>query len=415
MEALLILGGLLLILAGLIWLVMRAFTTSLLWGWGSLIPPLMLFYVARYWRSARQPVMLLALGCIPLLVGLVLLAGRDAQRLDAILSLRWLHEQPKGPEDLAIRLHGELNGQSFSPHYAELINGVLTLREGDDFFASREVTIRLPNVPQGPLQLDVLPADQGPLPEVEISWLLPEQDLPEARRLSRGYTLRLNLQELPPNRLQGDFHLVLPPAFETSLSGRIELFTDRLRYRDGRIDTRFDSRETLAWVVEDHLQRRFASRQVQLTELPEVTLPAARLPLLVQARVNGEMQRLSLVLEKQEHGWRVQGDSYPAVPETPPPAVLNPSVVADEPVAQVRPPLDRRQRFSLPRLQRNPDQYHNLSMRVSKVAGGSVEGRFIGLEDDGSVRLSQQLGRSGGRASFSIRLDEIARIELLEP
>ena len=39
MDALLILGGLLLILAGLVWLVMRAFATSLLWGWPSFLPP----------------------------------------------------------------------------------------------------------------------------------------------------------------------------------------------------------------------------------------------------------------------------------------------------------------------------------------------------------------------------------------
>ena len=40
MDALLIIGGLLLMLAGLVWLVMRAFATSLLWGWGSLIAPI---------------------------------------------------------------------------------------------------------------------------------------------------------------------------------------------------------------------------------------------------------------------------------------------------------------------------------------------------------------------------------------
>ncbi|GEM_PF-3136716 len=32
MEALLILGGLLLMLAGFVWLISQAFTTSLLWG-----------------------------------------------------------------------------------------------------------------------------------------------------------------------------------------------------------------------------------------------------------------------------------------------------------------------------------------------------------------------------------------------
>src|SRR5690606_23554223 len=134
MDALLILGGLLLILAGLVWLVMLAFSTSLLWGWGSLLPPITLIYVLRHWRTARKALVVSALGCIPLVVGLVLMASQDAARLEAILSLRWLKDAPKAPAELDIRLNGELNGQPFSPQYAELIDDVLTLREGEDFF-----------------------------------------------------------------------------------------------------------------------------------------------------------------------------------------------------------------------------------------------------------------------------------------
>jgi hypothetical protein len=414
MDALLILGGLLLMLTGLVWLVMRAFSTSLLWGWGSLVPPLTLIYVLRHWRSARQAVVLLALGCIPLVVGLVLMANQDAARLEAILSLRWLKEPARTPAELAIRLHGELNSQPFNPQYAELIDGVLTLREGEDFFARREVKIRLPQVQKGPVRLDVLPDDAGTLPEVEISWLLPEQDLPEARRLSKGYTLHLDLQALPPNKLQGDFHLVLPPSFKTSLSGHLELFADRLRYRDGRLDTHFDSRETLAKVIEEHLQRRFATRLVQLTELPEASFPASTLPLQVQARVNGQVQSLELLLEKGANGWQVQGDRYPALGE--PRSVEASRPVIEEAAAEPeRQALDRRLRFSLVRLQRNPGQYRGLNMRVSKSGGGTLEGRFVGLDGDGSIRLSQQLGGGGGQASFGFKPDEIARIELLEP
>lgn len=417
MDALLILGGLLLILAGLVWLVMRAFSTSLLWGWGSLIPPITLIYALRHWRSARQAVMLAALGIIPLVVGMVLMASQDAARLEAILSLRWLKEPPKAPAELEIRLYGELNGEPFAPQYAELIDGVLSLREGEDFFARREVAIRLPRTQKAPVQLDVLPEDTGG-PEVEISWLLPDQDLPEARRLSRGYTLHLNLQPLPPNKLQGDFHLVLPPSFKTSLSGRLELFADRLRYQDGRLDARFDSRETLAKVIDDYLQRRFATRLVQLAELPEVSFPATRLPIAIQARINGKEQGLDLVLEKTALGWQVQGDNHPPLDET---RIAEPSKVAEPAAAEVvavqnpRPALDRRQRFSLPRLQRNPEQYRNLAMRVSKAGGGTVEGRFVGLEADGSLRLIQQIGSGGGQASFSFKPEDIGGIELLEP
>lgn len=413
MDALLILGGLLLILAGLVWLVMLAFSTSLLWGWGSLLPPVTLAYLVRHWRTARKAVVLLGLGCIPLVIGLVLLANRDAERLEAILSLRWLQQPAGAPAELAIDLRGQLNGQSFAPQYAELIDGVLTLREGEDFFARREVKIRFAEVQEGAVRLDVLPDDSGALPEVEISWLLPEQDLPEARRLSKGYTLHLDLQPVPPNKLQGEFHLVLPPAFRTSLSGDVELFSDRLRYKDGRLDTHFDSPETLAWVIEDYLQRRFATRLVQVGPLPELSFPATRLPLTLEPRIDGEARQLELVLAKGVGGWRVSGDQYPPLGEARP--VEQPRVGVEVPAEEARPALDRRKRFSLARLQRNPQQYRNLTMRVSKAGGGTIEGRFVGLDGDGSVRIDQQLGSGGGQASFSFRPEEIGRIELLDP
>nr|WP_059392195.1 hypothetical protein [Pseudomonas toyotomiensis] len=415
MDALLIIGGLVLMLAGLVWLVMRAFATSLLWGWGSLIPPITLIYIVRHWRRARSAVTLIGLGVIPLVVGLTLLASKDAERLAAIVRLDWLKPEVQVPAELAIDLDGELNGQPFRPQQGELIDGVLVLREGLDFFALRELSIRLPQPVDGPVRIDVLPQDSGNLPEVELSWLLPEQDLPEARRLSRGYTLHLDLQPQEPNRLVGDFHLVMPPRFKTSLSGRVELYRDRLRYVDGKVDTRYDSNDTIAHLLQDYLQRRFATRDVRELKLPVFTFEGDTLELQVDAQIDGRIERLPIRLHKRsEQGWMVEGDRFP---------VLS-SVTAKQPAQQIEAtaveerlsrPVDRRQRFSLARLQRNPEQYRNLSMRLSRASGGTVEGRFVGVDDDGSIRLSQQMGSGGGQASFSFKPEEIGRLELLEP
>ncbi|MFI8746878.1 MFS transporter [Pseudomonas sp. NPDC077186] len=415
MDALLIIGGLLLMLAGLVWLVMRAFGTSLLWGWGSLIPPLTLIYLLRHWSRARSAVALIGLGVIPLVVGLTLLAAKDAERLAAIMRLDWLKPEVQAPAELAIELSGELNGQPFRPQQGELIDGVLSLREGLDFFAQRELNIRLPQPVSGALRLDVLPQDGGNLPEVELSWLLPEQDLPEARRLSRGYTLHLDLQPQAPNRLVGDFHLVLPPRFKTSLSGRVELYSDRLRYEDGEVDRRFDSRDTIAHVLHDYLQRRFASRDVRELKLPPFTFDGDELELSVEALIDGRAERLPIRLSKRDQqGWAVLGDRFPPLPTL---AAAQPAAQPEaQPVEErLSRPLDRRQRFSLARLQRNPEQYRNLSMRLSKASGGTVEGRFVGIDADGSIRLNQQLGSGAGQASFSFKPQEIGRLQLLEP
>ncbi|WP_343350026.1 MFS transporter [Pseudomonas sediminis] len=415
MDALLIIGGLLLMLAGLIWLVMRAFAISLLWGWGSLIPPITLIYIVRHWQRARSAVTLIGLGVIPLVVGLTLLASKDAERLAAIVRLDWLKPEAQAPAELAINLRGELNGQPFHPQQGELIDGVLVLREGLDFFALRELSIRLPQPVEGPVRIDVLPQDSGSLPEVELSWLLPEQDLPEARRLSRGYTLHLDLQPQEPNRLVGDFHLVLPPRFKTSLSGRVELYRDRLRYVDGQVDARFDSRDTIAHVLQDYLQRRFATRKVSELKLPVFTFEGDSLELQVEAQIDGRSERLPVRLYKRaEQGWAVEGDRFPALPVIAT-AQATPQREAASIEERLSRPVDRRQRFSLARLQRNPEQYRNLSMRLSRASGGTVEGRFVGVDADGSIRLTQQMGSGGGQASFSFKPEEIGRLQLLEP
>ncbi|PTS86327.1 MFS transporter [Pseudomonas sp. HMWF032] len=421
MDALLILGGLLLILAGLVWLVMRAFATSLLWGWASFLPPLALLYALRHWRSARPALALSGMGIIPLVVGLTLLASHDAQRLEAILSLAWLKPQTPAPAELAINLRGELHGRPFMPQQAELIDGVLSLREGQDFFAQSELVIRLPKADKGPVRVDVLPADEGILPEVEISWLLPEQELPEARRLSRGYTLHLDLQPLSPNKLVGDFHLVLPPQFKTTLSGKLELFSNGLRYRDGQVDRQFDSVDTLTHVVEDYLERRFATRQVQLQPLGTLSFAYQRFELNVQARINGDLQQLPIVLQKQEkRGWQVSGDNFPALPSNETvavkPAAASEAVSAAAAAApeRVSRPLDRRVRFSLDGLLRSPNRYQNLSMRVTTERGNSAEGRFQGIDQQGQIILRQRMSAQG-EVTYTLQPEEITRIELLEP
>ena len=415
MDALLILGGVLLILCGLVWLVMRAFSTSLLWGWGSLIPPLTLVYVVRHWRKARSPLGLSGLGFIPLIVGLTLLANQDAQRLQALLSLQWLQGEVPPPAELAIDLQGELYGRPFQPQQGELIDGVLSLREGRDFFAQSELIIRLPQARPGALRLDVLPADEGQLPEVEISWLLPEQELPEARRLSRGYTLHLNLQPLAPNKLVGDFHLVLPAQFKTSLSGTLELFTNGLRYKGDVVDRRVDSADTLAYVIHDYLQRRFATRAVQLDKLPVPRLPAKQLDFSVRAQIDGQWQELPVLLKKhEERGWGVEADHFPPLPAATPVTQTTPVIAAKEPPERSSRPLDRRVRFSLEALLRNPNRYQNLTMRVQTERGNSAEGRFQGIDPDGRILLRQRLSGQG-EVSYRLRPEEIRRIELLEP
>jgi hypothetical protein len=416
MDALLILGGLLLILAGLIWLVVLAFGTGLLWGVGSLLPPVTLVYVARHWKVARKAVGLSGLGVIPLVVGFTLLANHEPERVAAIASLEWLEpDEQTQSQQLSFRLHGELDGRSFSPQFGSYVDGVLTLREGDQLFARQEVSIRLGAKPSGAIQVDVLPQDVDPAPVVEINWMRPEQELPEARRIQSGYTLHLNLQPAPPNKLIGDFHLVLPAHYQTSLSGQVELFTDNLRYRAGRVDLTHDSVDTLAYVAGDYLQRRFETRDVNIESVAPVNLPASSLVLSISAKIEGAAQLFDLAISKGDQGWAVEDDTFPplsAAAETP--LKHTATQGASLPDSTASPRVDRRQRFSLARLLRNPERYEHLQVRAQIKRGGVAEGRFQGLDRDGNLAIRQRL-KGAGEAVFNLSPDDIVLIELLEP
>ena len=229
-----------------------------------------------------------------------------------------------------------------------------------------------------------------------------------------GYTLHLNLQPLAPNKMAGEFHLILPPQYQTALSGKLELFTDRLRYREGKVDTRFDSRDTLVYVLEDYLQRRYVSRNVSVRQLPPLNLPAQQVDVQIEAVVDGQVQPLALTLSKSPNrGWMVQGDHYERLSAS---LVAPVAQIATKPVEALRSrsTLDRRLRFSLERLLRAPDQYLNLRMRALTEKGRAAEGQFAGINADGRIVIRRELS-GPGEASYILRPTEITQIELLEP
>ncbi|CAH0290712.1 hypothetical protein SRABI70_04043 [Pseudomonas sp. Bi70] len=412
MDALLILAGLLLILVGLVLLVMRGFATSLLWGWACLLPPLTLLFIVRHWRRAKQALGCCALGMIPLIVGLAVMAGQDPQRLEAIIGLQWLQPEQPASGELDIQLHGQLNGEPFAPQEGELIDGVLSLREGQDFFARRELSIRGLPVGADGLRLDVLPDDPGQLPEIELSWLLPDQDLPEARQLKGGYTLHLDLRPEEPNHLVGEFHLVLPAQFQTTLTGKVELFRNGLRYQQGKLDRTVDSRDTLSYLITDYLQRRFATRDVQLAPLPLHDVTTGSLALDVQARVGGQEQRLPVRLSKHPQlGWRIDDDRFPELSRKDDSA---PSAAAAKPVVSP-PPMqpDARPELTLARLIAEPARYLNQSMRLFSEKGSAVQGQFAGVDEQGQLVLRQRLNGSG-EARFTIAPADVVHVERID-
>lgn len=225
-------------------------------------------------------------------------------------------------------------------------------------------------------------------------WLLPEQGLPEARRIARGYTLHLDLQHQAPNRLTGDFHLVLPPV-NTSMSGEIELLSDRLHYLNGTPDRRYDDVATLEYVVQDYLERRF-NQDAVLQSLVTPKAFSTPLDLDVTAYLDGELQPISVRLIKSaDSGWTVQGDQYPE--RAAQSASANMLALTTEQVRQAiksEGRVDRRVRFSLQRLLINPTQYQGIYKCLETIQGNQIKGRFMGLDAQGALSISRELKRS---------------------
>ncbi len=413
MAALLILGGVLLIVLGLLWLIVLAFGVSLLWGVGSFLPPILLLFIIRCWKVARKAVVFTALGFVPLIVGITQLASIDAGRAEALFNLSWLKSSEVTHSRTHIELNGELYGQPFRPQYGELIDGVLLLREGTDFFAQRELRITLPTgtaVSAEGLRLDVLPQDIGELPNVEIMWLLPEQVLPEARRIGRGYTLHLDLQHQAPNLLTGDFHLVLPRQFKTSMSGEVQLLGNRLHYLNDKVDRSYDDVSTLEYVVHDYLDRRFNQSKIIVEPFATPEAFTSPLDINIRAYIADELRSVPVRLIKHSQtGWAVQNDKYPTQS-----AQTTPVVQQVTPVPKVARSVDRRLRFSLQRLLVNPAQYQNLQMHIETLQGNQVKGRFMGLDAQGALAISREL-KGPGVVSFNLSPAEIGQITLLEP
>ncbi|MFC0669294.1 MFS transporter [Azotobacter chroococcum] len=415
MDELLILGGLLLIIGGLTWLIRRAFSVSLFWGLGSLLPPMTLVFVLFKWQKSFSPVTLMAFGFIPLVVGFAMLANHDSERLEAILQLSWLNSEVnrEPASELRIQLRGELNGHPFIPQEGELIGSVLTLRERNVASMQQEIRIHLPSASSGPVHINILPEDQGRLPLIEISRSASNLTQPVNQHLVRGYTLHLDLEPQAPNLLVGSFHLVLPRQFRTSLTGRVELFASRLRYRDGKVNLHFDSEETLAYVIRDYLARRFVTDAVQLYGLSRVSLPSRHLEIDVAAFINDKAHHFLVNMGKDElRGWQVEGDRFPALP-----------AASEEPAgtAGVKPhsspaleSVDKRRGFSLQRLQLSPAEFQQLRMRIVTVQGGAAEGVFMGIDGDGYLVIQRRLG-GGGSASYKLSPQSIQSIELLDP
>ncbi|MCY1429983.1 hypothetical protein D9M71_459180 [compost metagenome] len=181
------------------------------------------------------------------------------------------------------------------------------------------------------------------------------------------------------------------------------------------MDTHFDSQDTLAWVLRDYLQRRFASREVELSPLPRLETRRNELSVPLGFRVAGQPDWLRLELYRSaQKGWAVRDDHYPKLREDAAPAQAGvvaeqqPEVVAAAPAPVQQGPL------ALEQLRAAPQQFQNRRMRVITQRGSTAEGVFTGLDSEGQIVIRRIIS-GPGQASFVLHPADVMSIELLAP
>lgn len=218
MTALLILGGAALGLLGWLWLWLRTARIHWIWVLTGALPPLALLSGLFNWRAAWLPLLVFLAGFGTLGGGLWQLWQTQPEQLERLLRGQWT-EYPAADDG---QLQGQLQGQAFVPDRIRFQRGVLSLPQGQDFIASKEIRVDLSGYGAALLDerftLDILPGDRGRLPMIEVFWQDAASGQPQARRVSHGYTLRLELQRQPEG-LQGQLYLSLPVQLATQVSG----------------------------------------------------------------------------------------------------------------------------------------------------------------------------------------------------
>ena len=208
-------------------------------------------------------------------------------------------------------LSGLIHGQTLrNPVRVTLINGVLSIHQGEAFLPDLSVSILLgwqPEDIQERRTLLITPAEAGG-PPVHVSWKPEGNSYPETRIFNQGYRLELALAPLGDQQFTGALQLVLPDTLRSYLVGDFTVQTNHLRYRNGKVDLFFDHPDTLGYVAREYLHTQFPAGAVASIDIENVNLRRASREGEVQARVelrDGTVERRRLQLEENSVGWAV--------------------------------------------------------------------------------------------------------------
>ncbi len=218
--------------------------------------------------------------------------------------------------DSAEELSGSIHGDSFHYDRVELIEGMLSARQGSGFLPELEVRVFFDSDIDG-TQLDkrksisVRPGDPV-APVVHLSWRDQDDQL-QTEIIRRGYHMELQLAPLDRNQLKGFLQLILPDATRSFLSGEFVAYTNHLRYKsNGKVDLGYTHPDTLEHVARRYIINQYPSGAVERIRFGNTVIKGSRTEGSTVARVRLEgdsLERKEVALQFSHGEWVVRREA----------------------------------------------------------------------------------------------------------
>ena len=126
--------------------------------------------------------------------------------------------EPSIPETPAA---GAIHGRPFMVERAVLENGVLTLRQGSDFFPDLALDVMMfieQNEQPAGKQVRISPGQTGKQPLLRLQWKEGE-GLPKTEQFASNYTLTLELGAVQDGKLPGRIYAAIPDDQRSTIAG----------------------------------------------------------------------------------------------------------------------------------------------------------------------------------------------------
>lgn len=166
---------------------------------------------------------------------------------------------------------GVIHGKTFIVERGTFEEGVLTLRQGKDFFADIEIILFL-----SPRQKHELPAGKTitvtsesakneSVPAILIKWKEGNEKMPKSSEwFRRDYTMTLAFGEEQRNTLLGKINISLPDAMHSHVEGTFTANIKGFRFSHGQPDLTTDSFTTFEYVAKEYLEKKLSSQSVKI-------------------------------------------------------------------------------------------------------------------------------------------------------